>query len=76
MESHDWIFHDVAQIEHSAFAHHLWMLVHHEPANVGKEEATIRIMWIGISLWEFMVHTMITNPFVDWILPGYGKAQH
>lgn len=76
MELYDGIVVDVAHVEHTTFSQHFWMLMHHEPADVRKEEASIRIVRIGISFREFVVHTMITNPFVNGILARQCKAQH
>lgn len=46
VELHHWILHDVAQVQHFSFAHDFGMFVHHEPADVGEEEATVCIVRI------------------------------
>lgn len=76
MELYDGIVVDVAHVKHATFSQHFWMLVHHKPANVRKEEASIRIVRIGISFREFMMHTMIANPFVNGVLARQCEAQH
>lgn len=76
MELDDGVVVDVAHVKHATFSQHFRMLIHHKPADVSKEEASIRIVGIGIGFGEFVVHTMVANPFVDRILTGQCKAQH
>lgn len=76
MELNDGIVVDVAHVQQTPFSQHFRMLMHHKPADVRKEEASIRVVWIGVSFREFVVHAMVANPFVNGILAGQCEAQH
>lgn len=64
MELNDRVIQDVGHVQHVAFSDYIRVLVHHQPADMGKEETTIAIVWIGISFGEFVVHTVIAHPIV------------
>lgn len=44
------------------------MFADQQPTNMRKEESTGGIVWIGIGFAVFVVHTMITRPFVNVVL--------
>lgn len=76
MELHDRILEDVGHVQQLALANHLRMLVHHQPADVRKEEAPIRVVRISVRLGELVVHSMVAHPVEQWILAGQRETQH
>lgn len=76
MELHNRILQYITHVEQLALAHHLRVLVHHQPADMCEEEAAIRVVRIGVRLGELVVHAMVAHPIVDRILAGQREAQH
>lgn len=75
MELDDRIGEDVAHVDLAALLLDQRMLVHHEPADVRKEEAPVRVVRIGVRLRVFVVHPVVAHPVVDGVLAGHGEAQ-
>lgn len=76
MELHDRILENVGHVQHLTLAHDFRMLVHHQPTDVSKKEASIGIVRIGIGLRELVMHSMVAHPVKQWILTGQREAQH
>lgn len=52
------------------------MLFHQKPTHVGKEEAPIDIVRVGIRVRPFVVASMVPGPFDDVILEGHTIHRH
>lgn len=68
MELNDGIGQDVAHIDSSALLQHFGMLLQHQPADVGEEEAAIGVVRIGIGLRVFVVDSVVADPVVKRVL--------
>lgn len=66
----------VAHVDHLALGLHLRVLADQQPAHVGEEEATGRVMGISVSVGELVMHSMVTGPFVDAVLEGDRLQDH
>jgi hypothetical protein len=47
---------------------HGLMFLRHKPSHVGEEEASSRIMWVGIRFHEFVMDSVVPAPLVDAVL--------
>lgn len=53
------------------------MLAQHQPAHVREEEATLRVVRIGIGVREFVMHPVIPDPLVNMVLhEGKNEKQY
>lgn len=52
------------------------MLLAEQPTHVGEEEATTRVVGIGVCVGKLVMHTMIACPLPDAVLEGERLAQH
>lgn len=44
------------------------MFTAHEPADVGEEEAPLRVVWVSVCIAVAMMLSMISNPDVEAVL--------
>lgn len=51
-----------------AFPDHFRMLFHHQPADVGEEEAAVAVVRIRVRVCVFMMHPMISHPIENFVL--------
>lgn len=59
LEHDDSIGLQVGHIDDLTLLDNLWMRCQEQPANVGKEEASLGIMWICVRLREFVMYSVI-----------------
>lgn len=52
------------------------MLLGHQPANVGKEKSTRRVMGVGIGVEVFVMNSVVSRPMNDAILKGDRVEEH
>ena len=71
MKGNNRILQDVTHVDHLPVPQHFWMFRLHEPAHVGEEEASMRVMRVGICLAELVVDTVVSDPVKDRILLKY-----
>jgi len=76
LEHDDGILLNVGHVNRLALNANIGMLLAHQPTHVGEEEATTRVMGIGVCVSELVMHTMITSPFPDAVLEGQRLAEH
>lgn len=65
---HDGVALHVAHVDALALPLHVWMLPHHEPADVAEEEAAGRIVGISVRVSELVVRPVVADPLVNVIL--------
>lgn len=68
MELNDRVCQDIAHVDSSALLEDQWVLLQHQPSNVGKEEAAIGVVRIGIGFRVLMMNSMISDPIVKCVL--------
>ena len=68
MKGNNRILQDVTHVDHLPVPQHFWMFRLHEPAHVGEEEASMRVMRVGICLAELVVHSVVAHPIKYRIL--------
>lgn len=76
LEHYNGISFQVTHIDLLALLFDIGMFSTQQPTHMGKEETTSGIVWICVSIGKFMMHTMISGPFVNVILEGQRLAQH
>lgn len=59
---------NVAHIDAGALLLHQRMLAHHQPSHVRKEEATRKVVRIGVRVGVLVMHAMVAHPFPHAIL--------
>ena len=47
-----------------------------QPAHVGKEEPSVGIVGVSVSVGKLMVDSMVPDPFIDVVLQSHGLAYH
>lgn len=52
------------------------MFLAHQPANVREEEASRRVMRIGVRVRELVVNAMVASPFDDIIFHRHRLQDH
>lgn len=68
METHDRIGQNVTHVQLTTTFQHLGMFVHHQPAHVSEEKASIRVVRISIGFRILVVNSVIAYPIVQAIL--------
>lgn len=68
LEHNNTICLEVTEVQLASFLNDIWVLTYQQPADVRKEEASFGIMWVCISLWIFVVDTVVSTPLKDIIL--------
>lgn len=59
---------EVAEVNTGTPAPHVGMLANQEPAHVREEEAPARVVRVGVSVGELVVHAVVPHPLVDVVL--------
>jgi hypothetical protein len=66
---------EVAHVDFGSELSHVGVFFAHQPAHVGEEEATLRVVWIGVGVAELVVDAMVADPLDDRILHGDGVEE-
>lgn len=61
---------EVGHVHGATLDQHVAMLADHQPAHVREEEASLRVVRVGVGVRELVVHTMVAHPLVDVVLEG------
>ena len=62
MKGDNRILQNVGHVDHLTTPQHLGMFRLHEPAHVGEEETSMRVMWVGVCFAELVVHSVVAHP--------------
>lgn len=68
LETDHGILEKVRAVDGLSLEEHLWMLLAHQPADVGEKESTIHVMRIGIGFRVLVMNAVVPCPFVKIIL--------
>mmetsp|Transcript_11242 Transcript_11242/g.14850 ORF Transcript_11242/g.14850 Transcript_11242/m.14850 type:complete len:257 (-) Transcript_11242:70-840(-) len=70
------IFLQITKVQFTSSLHNILVLLHKQPSHVCVKETTCGIVWIGIRLGMFVMHTMITCPMENRSLIRNGITKH
>lgn len=68
LEHNDCVLFQIGHRDVFPFCLHIRMLPQHQPTHVREKETAFRIMRVGICIGVFMMHPMISNPFMNAVL--------
>ncbi len=66
---------EIADVDRLSPFLHIGVFAHKQPADVSEEEPALGIVWIGLRLRVFVVHTMVPGPLYDVILKEQFEIQ-
>ncbi len=71
MKCYEWVIQDVAHVDGLPFSRYLRMFPLHKPSNMREKHSSHGVMWIGVCVSEFMMHSVVANPFVNVVLSDF-----